>query len=89
MLLKGAVRRRQVSKKPCLTERCHGDSQEACIVLRVRREALWRNVVTTLGYYRYPLSRWGSASWATPWCEEHPPERHTEAKASTQEGVLD
>ena len=34
MLLKGAVRRRQVSEKPCLAERCHGDSQEACIVLR-------------------------------------------------------
>jgi len=34
MLLKGAVRRRQVSEKQCLAERCHGDSQEACIVLR-------------------------------------------------------
>ncbi len=34
MLLKGAVRRRQVSKTQCLAERCHGDAQEACIVLR-------------------------------------------------------
>jgi hypothetical protein len=33
MLLKGAVRRRQVSKKQCLAERHHGESLEACIVL--------------------------------------------------------
>jgi hypothetical protein len=40
MLLKGAMRRRQVSKTWCLAERCHGESPEACIALRVRREAL-------------------------------------------------
>jgi hypothetical protein len=34
MLLKGAVRRRQVSKTRCLAERCHGESPEACIALR-------------------------------------------------------
>jgi len=37
MALKGPVRRRQVSKTPGLAERCHGDSQEACIVLRGKR----------------------------------------------------
>ena len=36
MALKGAVRGRQVPKKQCLAERCHGDSQEACIALRER-----------------------------------------------------
>jgi hypothetical protein len=34
MVLKGAVRKRQVSKMQCLAERWHGDLQEACIVLR-------------------------------------------------------
>jgi hypothetical protein len=34
MLLKGAMRRRQVSKKWCLTKRWHGESPEACIALR-------------------------------------------------------
>jgi hypothetical protein len=34
MVLKGTVRRRQVIKKQCLAERWHGDSHEACIVLR-------------------------------------------------------
>src|SRR5712691_6161094 len=34
MLLKGAVRRRQVSKTRCLAERCHGASPEACRALR-------------------------------------------------------
>ena len=47
--LKGTVRRKQVSKTQCLAKECHGDSQEACIALRVRREALWRNVVTPEG----------------------------------------
>jgi hypothetical protein len=40
MLLKGAVRGKQAPKTQCLAEQCHGDSQEACIALRVRREAL-------------------------------------------------
>jgi hypothetical protein len=34
MVLKGTVRKRQVSKMPCWAERWHGDLQEACIVLR-------------------------------------------------------
>jgi hypothetical protein len=29
MVLKGAMRRRQVSKRWCLVEECYGDSQEA------------------------------------------------------------
>src|SRR6266446_3549867 len=37
MALKGPVRRRQVSKTQGLAERCHGDAQEACIVLRGKR----------------------------------------------------
>src|SRR5712664_686799 len=48
MALKGAVRRRQVFKTQCLAERCHGDSQEACIALRGRN---------TLAYLAYDASQ--------------------------------
>ena len=44
MPLKGAMRGKQALKTWCLAEECHGESPEACIALRVRREALWRNV---------------------------------------------
>ena len=44
MVLKGAVRKRQVSKMQCLAERWHGDLQEA-----VRREAACGNVETPPG----------------------------------------
>jgi len=54
MLLKGAMRGKQALKRWRLAKECHGDSQEACIALRVRREALWRNVVTTLRYTGTP-----------------------------------
>jgi len=54
MLLKGTMRGKQAPKRWCLAKECHGDSQEACIALRVRREALWRNVVITLGYTGAP-----------------------------------
>jgi hypothetical protein len=54
MPLKGAMRGKQSLKTWCLTKECHGESPEACIALRVRREALWRNVVTTLGYTGTP-----------------------------------
>src|SRR6266446_1660818 len=37
MLLKGGMRRKQASKRCCLAEGCHGDSQEACIAPRERR----------------------------------------------------
>jgi len=48
MALKGAVRRRQVFKTQCLAERCHGDSQEACIALRG---------TDTLAYLAYDASQ--------------------------------
>jgi hypothetical protein len=37
-----------------LAQGCHGESPEACLALRVRREALWRNVMITLGYTGTP-----------------------------------
>jgi hypothetical protein len=40
ILLKGVMRKKQASKMGCLAEECHGASPEACIALRVRREAL-------------------------------------------------
>ena len=48
MVLKGPVRRRQVSKTQGLAERCHGDSQEACIALRG---------TDTLAYLAYDASQ--------------------------------
>ena len=44
MPLKGAVRRKQVSKMQCLAKECHGDAHEA-----VRREAACGNVETPSG----------------------------------------
>ena len=38
MLLKGAMREKQAPKTWCLAEKCHGDSQEACIALRVNND---------------------------------------------------
>jgi hypothetical protein len=54
MPLKGAMRGKQALKTWCLAEECHGESPEACIALRVRREALWRNVFITRGYTGTP-----------------------------------
>jgi len=54
ILLKSAMRGRQALKTWCLAKECHGDSQEVRIALRVRREALWRKVITTLGYTGTP-----------------------------------
>ena len=36
MLLKGAMRGKQALKRWRLAKECHGDSQEACIALRVK-----------------------------------------------------
>jgi len=53
-VLKGTMREKQAPEMWCLAEECHGESHEACIVLRVRREALWRNVFITRGYTGTP-----------------------------------
>ena len=47
-VLKGAMREKQAPKTWCLAERYHGDSQEACIVLRGMQ---------TLTYLAYDVSQ--------------------------------
>jgi hypothetical protein len=48
-VLKGTMRGKQASKRWCLAERYHGDSQEACIALRG---------TATLTYLACYVSQW-------------------------------
>ena len=87
MPLKGAMRGKQALKTWCLAKECHGESPEACIALRLCREAASKNG-ESLRVYRHPLSLWASAVRAISHGEKHALKRHNEAKASSQQVVL-